>query len=123
VLLFQDLAIMPVLLIRRCWRSRRRVLSWRAGADADRGSVRRDGRAPPAKPVLRAVAQTRTQEAFTAATLLVVIGTALLFESAGLSMAMGAFIAGVCLPTANIATNRKPTSNPSRPPVGFSSSP
>jgi glutathione-regulated potassium-efflux system ancillary protein KefC/glutathione-regulated potassium-efflux system protein KefB len=49
------------------------------------------------RPVLRIVAATRVQEAFTAAALLVVVGTALLFESAGLSMALGAFIAGVLL--------------------------
>jgi glutathione-regulated potassium-efflux system ancillary protein KefC/glutathione-regulated potassium-efflux system protein KefB len=49
------------------------------------------------RPVLRIVANTRAQEAFTAAALLVVVGTALLFDAVGLSMALGAFIAGVLL--------------------------
>ena len=49
------------------------------------------------RPLLRVVAGTRAQEAFTAAALLVVVGTALLFDSVGLSMALGAFIAGVLL--------------------------
>ena len=49
------------------------------------------------RPLLRIVAATRVQEAFTAAALLVVVATALLFDSVGLSMALGAFIAGVLL--------------------------
>jgi glutathione-regulated potassium-efflux system ancillary protein KefC/glutathione-regulated potassium-efflux system protein KefB len=49
------------------------------------------------RPVLRVIANTRVQEAFTATALLVVLGTALLFQSAGLSMALGAFLAGVLL--------------------------
>jgi Kef-type K+ transport system membrane component KefB len=43
------------------------------------------------------VAATRVGEAFTAAALLVVISTALLVSSVGLSMALGAFIAGLLL--------------------------
>jgi monovalent cation:proton antiporter-2 (CPA2) family protein len=49
------------------------------------------------RPVFRAIAASRTQEVFTAAALLVVIGTALLMQLAGLSMSLGAFIAGVLL--------------------------
>jgi len=49
------------------------------------------------RPLLRVVAETRVREAFTAAALLVVVGTALLFSATGLSMAFGAFIAGVLL--------------------------
>jgi monovalent cation:proton antiporter-2 (CPA2) family protein len=99
VLLFQDLAIMPALL----------VLPWLAGA-AGQSFAWSSVLMPVAvvvsvvvagrhllRPVLRIVAQTRAQEAFTAAALLLVVGTALLFEFAGLSMALGAFIAGVLL--------------------------
>ena len=43
------------------------------------------------------VARVQTPEIFTALGLLTVIGSALLMESAGLSMALGAFIAGVLL--------------------------
>ncbi len=49
------------------------------------------------RPVFRAIAASRIQEVFTAAALLVVIGTALLMQLAGLSMSLGAFIAGVLL--------------------------
>ncbi len=47
--------------------------------------------------VLRIVAWTRIREVFTAMTLLTVIGTALIVYQVGLSMALGAFIAGVLL--------------------------
>jgi monovalent cation:proton antiporter-2 (CPA2) family protein len=49
------------------------------------------------RPMLRIVADTRVTEAFTAAGLLVVIGTALLVNQVGLSMSLGAFLAGVLL--------------------------
>ena len=49
------------------------------------------------RPVLRMVAETRVSEAFTAAALLVVIGTALLVNAVGMSMALGAFVAGLLL--------------------------
>ncbi len=49
------------------------------------------------RPVLKAVAGSGIQEVFTAAALLVVIGTALLMEATGLSMTLGAFLAGVLL--------------------------
>lgn len=48
-------------------------------------------------PFLRLVAWTREQEAFTATALLLVIGSALLMESIGLSMGLGAFLAGVLM--------------------------
>ena len=47
--------------------------------------------------VFRAVGGTRTPEVFTATALLVVVGTAYLASSAGLSMSLGAFLAGVLL--------------------------
>lgn len=49
------------------------------------------------RPVFRIVATAGGPEIFTAATLLVVIGAALLMEAAGFSMALGAFLAGVLL--------------------------
>jgi glutathione-regulated potassium-efflux system ancillary protein KefC/glutathione-regulated potassium-efflux system protein KefB len=49
------------------------------------------------RPMLRIVAATRVTEAFTAAGLLVVIGTALLVGQVGLSLSLGAFLAGVLL--------------------------
>lgn len=49
------------------------------------------------RPLLRLVAAAEIPELFCAASLLVVIGTASLMQSAGLSMALGAFLAGVLL--------------------------
>ena len=49
------------------------------------------------RPVFRAVAATQLPEVFTATALLVVMGTAWLMESAGISMALGAFLAGLLL--------------------------
>jgi len=49
------------------------------------------------RPALRWIAQSKTPEIFTAAALLLVLGTAALMQLAGLSMALGAFLAGVLL--------------------------
>ncbi|HEX9810922.1 MAG TPA: monovalent cation:proton antiporter-2 (CPA2) family protein [Burkholderiales bacterium] len=49
------------------------------------------------QPFFRIVASTGIPELFTAAALLVVVGTSLLVQWAGLSMALGAFLAGVLL--------------------------
>ena len=49
------------------------------------------------RPALRWIARSRTPEIFTAAALLLVLGTAALMHSVGLSMALGAFLAGVLL--------------------------
>lgn len=48
-------------------------------------------------PMFRLLAKTRAREVMTAAALLVVLGAALAMQAAGLSMAMGAFLAGVLL--------------------------
>ena len=48
-------------------------------------------------PFFRILAMSRAREVMTAAALLVVLGAALLMQEAGLSMAMGAFLAGVML--------------------------
>jgi monovalent cation:proton antiporter-2 (CPA2) family protein len=49
------------------------------------------------RPALRGVARLKVTEVFTAAALLTVIATALLARQAGLSMSLGAFLAGVLL--------------------------
>ena len=48
-------------------------------------------------PLFRILANAKAREVMTAAALLVVLGSALLMELGGLSMAMGAFVAGVLL--------------------------
>jgi glutathione-regulated potassium-efflux system ancillary protein KefC len=49
------------------------------------------------RPALRWIAKSGTPEIFTAAALLLVVGTAALMHAVGLSMALGAFLAGVLL--------------------------
>lgn len=51
------------------------------------------------RPAFRAIARTRLPELFTAASLLLVVGTALLMTRVGLSPALGTFLAGVVLAT------------------------
>jgi glutathione-regulated potassium-efflux system ancillary protein KefC/glutathione-regulated potassium-efflux system protein KefB len=102
ILLFQDLAVIPLLalvptlgvtpastLLHDPWLAALQAI----GAFA---AVTVGGRYL-LRPIFRAIAHTRIREVFTATALLVVIGTALLMQSAGLSMALGAFLAGVLL--------------------------
>jgi glutathione-regulated potassium-efflux system ancillary protein KefC len=49
------------------------------------------------RPLLRWIAKSNTPEIFTAAALLLVVGIAALMQLVGLSMALGAFLAGVLL--------------------------
>jgi monovalent cation:proton antiporter-2 (CPA2) family protein len=98
-LLLQDLAIMPALLVLPLLAGDGAVtMSWQRVALPVLAIVLTVGVGRHLlRPVLRIIANTRVQEAFTAAALLVVVGTALLFDAVGLSMALGAFIAGVLL--------------------------
>lgn len=52
-------------------------------------------------PLFRLLAASGGREVMTAAALLVVLGTAMVMERAGLSMAMGAFLAGILLAESN----------------------
>jgi len=101
ILLFQDLAVLPALAVLP-------LLGVAAARDAEQAGLKPllalsavvlivvAGRYA-LRPLLRVVAETRIPDVFTAAALLVVIATALLVNAAGLSMALGAFIAGVLL--------------------------
>jgi glutathione-regulated potassium-efflux system ancillary protein KefC/glutathione-regulated potassium-efflux system protein KefB len=51
------------------------------------------------RPLFRWVSTTKNPEVFTALTLLLSLGTALLLEQVGLSLSLGAFLAGVLLAT------------------------
>lgn len=109
VLLFQDLAVLPMLAVLP-------LLGTAAAGDATGADVANEGSAWVAvarlvgvfalllisgrlllRPLLRLAARAGTPEVFTAATLLVVLGTSMLVTMAGLSMALGAFLAGVML--------------------------
>ena len=100
ILLFQDLAVIPMLAVIPL-----------LGGDADRSTFSWQGLGFAlgaivatlvlghflARPVFRHIARTRLREIFTAFALLLVLGIALVFERVGLSMALGAFLAGVLL--------------------------
>lgn len=103
ILLFEDLLIVPLLA----------MVAFLAPADAtpvESGNVWYDiGLAVGAlallvaaglwllNPLFRLLANAKAREVMTAAALLVVLGAALLMDMGGLSMAMGAFLAGVLL--------------------------
>lgn len=102
ILLFQDLAVVPILFLLG-------VLGARMDAGVGWALVLALGRAILVivgiyvvgrlvlRPLFRLVSLTRTAEMFMAAILLVVIGTATITGVAGLSMALGAFLAGLLL--------------------------
>lgn len=102
ILLFQDIAAIPLIAMVPLLAS--------GGADAAEGSTLDHslrvlgsiavvvvGGRYLLRPVFRIVARTGLQEVSTATALLVVIGTAWLMELAGVSMALGAFLAGLLL--------------------------
>ena len=103
VLLFQDIAVIPMLAVIP-------LLGVSTALEADSGFdwpallqaigvillIVVGGRFA-LRPVLRLVAMTELREVFTAFTLLLVIATALLVQAVGMSMALGAFLAGVLL--------------------------
>jgi len=101
VLLFQDLAVIPMLAI----------LPLLAGETTQQGDgnfmlaakalfaivvVIAGGRLV-VRPALKLIATYGSREVFTAAALLLVVGAALVMERLGLSMSLGAFLAGVLL--------------------------
>ncbi len=102
ILLFQDIAVMPALallplLAVTATRPSAPSGVWLVVKLAAVLAVVVVGGRYVLRPMLRIVAGTRVTEAFTAAGLLVVIGTALLVGQVGLSMSLGAFLAGVLL--------------------------
>jgi glutathione-regulated potassium-efflux system ancillary protein KefC len=100
ILLFQDIAVIPMLALLPLLATAGTgaSFSWSrlgfAGAVITATLV---GGHFLARPVFRHIARTRQREIFTAFALLLVLGIAWGFESAGLSMALGTFLAGVLL--------------------------
>lgn len=103
ILLFEDLSIVPLLAMVA-------LLSPTGWAEADNGSRLLDFAVSSGcfvvlilagrfllNPMFGVLARARAREVMTAAALLVVLGAAWLMELGGLSMAMGAFLAGVML--------------------------
>ncbi len=112
VLLFQDVAVIPLLAALpllatlpvssvEAGHGHSLVASWPAWARGIAtmvavGALVVGGRVL-VSPAFRLIARSRLREAFTAASLLLVIGVALLMEYVGLSPALGAFVAGIVL--------------------------
>ncbi len=98
VLLFQDLAIVPVLLAIGLQRGGTGMVLWLAALKAVLavGAIVALGRLG-LRPLFRSVARTGSPELFMAACLLVVLASAVATASAGLSMALGALIGGLLL--------------------------
>ena len=101
ILLFQDLAIVPLLAVLPFVASAAPDVDGNAFADFMIAVVAVAALIIAGRyalnPLFQIIARTGAREAMIAAALLVVIGSALLMQVAGLSMAMGAFIAGVML--------------------------
>jgi glutathione-regulated potassium-efflux system ancillary protein KefC len=101
VLLFQDVAAIPILALL--------PLLAAQGADNDANAWLEAAKAIGAivaiivggrllmRPLFRWIARSQTPEIFTAAALLLVVGISALMQFVGLSMALGAFLAGVLL--------------------------
>jgi monovalent cation:proton antiporter-2 (CPA2) family protein len=100
VLLFQDLAVIPMLLVLGLMQPEqgKNTLDWAAAAAAVGMIVGLivAGRLL-LRPLLRYVANTRQREVFVGFALMLVIGIASLMELVGLSTALGAFLGGVLL--------------------------
>lgn len=102
ILLFQDLAVIPFLallpLLGTPIAGHGTGGGWLGGAKA-LGTVALvvAGGRYLLRPIFRRLAAVEMPEVFTAAALLIVTGTALAMDSVGLSMSLGAFLAGVLL--------------------------
>lgn len=102
ILLFQDLAVVPILallpllsaggadvtLLGALWQTAKIALVLAAIVVGGHYFLR---------PILRLIASTRIPEIFTSMALLIVIGVALVMSAAGLSLSLGAFVAGMLL--------------------------
>lgn len=102
ILLFQDLAVAPILVTLAILGARGgeelspKLLLTFAPAMLGMAAIVIFGRVL-LRPLLRSVARTKSEELFMAASLLVVIGAGMVSALTGLSMALGAFVAGLLL--------------------------
>ena len=102
ILLFQDLAVVPLLALLP-------LLGVNEAASAGAGVTQKvimgviafviliTGGRYLLRPLFRVIASSGSHEIFTAASLMLVIASTFLMEAAGLSMALGAFVAGMLL--------------------------
>lgn len=100
VLLFQDLAVIPLLALLPllAYASVKDAVSWTVAAKALAAiAVFIIAGRIAVRPVLKFIARHSSPEVFTAASLLLVVGAAVIMERLGLSMSLGAFLAGLLL--------------------------
>lgn len=103
ILLFQDVAAIPILALLPLLAASGSDSAvnghglWQAGVVLGAIVALIFGGRVLLRPLLRWIAGSRSPEIFTAAALLLVVGTASIMQLAGLTMALGAFLAGVLL--------------------------
>jgi glutathione-regulated potassium-efflux system ancillary protein KefC len=105
ILLFQDVAAIPILALIPLLGVSQEVNEASSGADIAYYAIKIIaiitgivvGGRLLLRPIFRWIARSKTPEIFTAASLLLVVGIAALMLFVGLSMALGAFLAGVLL--------------------------
>lgn len=99
VLLFQDLAVVPLLAMASLLTAANFTITEDVGLALFKGLIILAliilGGRYLLQPVLHRIARLGSPEIFTASAVLLVLGTAVLMEQIGLSMAMGAFVAGL----------------------------
>ncbi|MDB5903356.1 MAG: potassium transporter [Betaproteobacteria bacterium] len=100
VLLFQDIVVIPLLALvpLLAFASMKDAVSWTVAAKAVAAiAVFIVAGRILVRPALKFIAKHSTSEVFTAAALLLVVGSAVIMERLGLSMSLGAFLAGLLL--------------------------
>ena len=108
VLLFQDMAVVPILALIPLlspWQTNDGGGFWAGAKEAGIGAAAIAAIVLAGRyllnPLFQLLAQANTREVMTAAALLLVIGTGLVMQYAGMSMALGAFLAGLLLAESN----------------------
>ncbi|PJZ70978.1 potassium transporter Kef [Leptospira perolatii] len=104
ILLFQDLAVIPIMAVLPLAAYTPETSGHHPGFDLEKLSIAIVailfvilGGRYLTRPLFRIIASSKNHEIFVALSLLIVIGIALLMEKVGLSMALGSFLGGVLL--------------------------
>ena len=98
------------------------AIAWRSAERPDPRALRATWRPGSCRRVMTRVARTRSEELFLLVALAVALGTAALTQAAGLSLALGAFLAGLLISDPTTRTRRWRGSCPSATPSSRCSS-